>query len=402
MDLFTLLRIAARNLTRHRRRSVIGLMALFFALLVMVLMKGFTNSISRFARDTIVEVHAGALQIHRQGFAKSIVSTPLDLDLPADATFLARLRAVPHVRAVTARIPAGAVVSAHDRSAFAAVLAFDPIEEVKVCPKRFAELTAGKPLAPDNPTGSALTQLLLTRLGAKQGEKVVLLSSDRDGVMNAVEVEVTGTLKDAGLLAAEKKLAYIPLASAQELLRMPERALELAVSIDDLDRLDEVAGALRTLLGPGYEVLTWRDLAGFDKDASEMREQQNLTGVLPGQAAHDCHRRCRAGGVLSGPTGKSSAPHRSPVPGGHMMRMIGLGMRNLLRNRGRSSIAAVALLIGVGLLIFGKAQMNGMLKAIVEDNVLSKIGAIQIYHAGYLNAEPDDSGGTCGDPSVGL
>lgn len=275
MSPFTILRIAARNIVRNRRRSLISLLAMFLALSIMVLMRGFNNSINRYLRDTIVDVHVGALQIHRKGFQGSIVATPLDLDLPADDVFLARLRAVPHVRAVAARIPSGVVANAHDRSIFAAVVALDPIEERKVCPRRFVELKEGSPVGPEHDQGAALTQLLLSRVGAKLGERVALLGSDRDGVMNAVEIEVRGVLKDAGLMAAEKKLAYIPLASAQELLRMPGRALELAVGIDDLDRVDEVATGLRSVLGPDFEVATFHDIARFDREASQGRESGN-------------------------------------------------------------------------------------------------------------------------------
>jgi putative ABC transport system permease protein len=102
---------------------------------------------------------------------------------------------------------------------------------------------------------------------------VALLTSDRDGVMNAVEVEVTGTIEDAGLLAAEKKVAYVPLAAVQELLRMQGRATELAVAVDDLGRVDEVAASLRAALGPGFEVSTWRDFAHFDDEARQFRKR---------------------------------------------------------------------------------------------------------------------------------
>jgi len=53
---------------------------------------------------------------------------------------------------------------------------------------------------------------------------------------------------------------------------MPGRATELAVRIDDLGRVDEVAASLRGLLGPEFEVVTWQELAAFDKEASKMRD----------------------------------------------------------------------------------------------------------------------------------
>src|SRR5205814_20738 len=137
----------------------------------------------------------------------------------------------------------------------------------------FASLVSGRPVGPERAVGSDLTQLLLARLGARTGERVALLTGDRDGVMNAVEVEVAGTIEDAGLLAAEKKVAYVPLAAVQELLRMPGRATELAVAVDDLGRVEEVAAALRASLGPGFEVSTWQDFTHFDDEGRQFRRR---------------------------------------------------------------------------------------------------------------------------------
>jgi len=67
----------------------------------------------------------------------------------------------------------------------------------------------------------------------------------------------------------------LPLARAQELRRMEGRATELAVSLERGADVDEVASALRSRLGPDYEVHTWKQLATFADDA---RRIQN--GVL--------------------------------------------------------------------------------------------------------------------------
>jgi putative ABC transport system permease protein len=268
-----MLRIAARNVRRNRRRSVITLLAMFLALLVLVVVRGGLNGTNAVLRESIIDGQIGALQIHRKGFLRNIAASPLDLDVPADPDFLARLRALPHVRAVAPRIPFGGMTNAHDRSAFALFFAVDPTEEIRVCPKRFDELTSGTPVGPENVTGSDLTQPLLQRLGARLGERAVLLTSDRDGVMNAVEVDVVGTLPDAGVLTAERKVVFLPLATAQELLRMPGRATELAVGVDDFVHIDEVAGSLRAALGSDFEVSTWHDLTSAADDVMDKQDR---------------------------------------------------------------------------------------------------------------------------------
>ena len=266
------LRIAARNVVRNRRRSLFTLLAMFLALSVMVMVRGMLNAMNASVRDNLVAGQLGALQVHRSGYLKAITAGPLDLDVPADAAFLARLRALPHVVAVAPRIPFAGTVHAHDRSGFALFFAVDPVEEAKVCPQRFSSLVSGRALGPGAPAGALLTPQLLARVGAAQGEHVDLLGADRDGVLNAVEVEVTGTVADAGVMVAEKKVLYLPLAVATELLRMPGRATELAIAVDEYAHVDAVAASLRAALGPDYQVSTWHDLIRFVDDTMEKQD----------------------------------------------------------------------------------------------------------------------------------
>lgn len=72
-----------------------------------------------------------------------------------------------------------------------------------------------------------------------------------------------------------------------------------------------------------------------------------------------------------------------------MTRLLRLSARNVLRNKWRSALSALALLIGVAQMIFGQSLINGVLSGIVTDAVRTKLGAIQIYRHGYLDAEQD-------------
>ena len=72
-----------------------------------------------------------------------------------------------------------------------------------------------------------------------------------------------------------------------------------------------------------------------------------------------------------------------------MMRLLRLAARSLLRNKGRSAISALVILIGVSQMIYGRAGTNGVVTALIEDLVQSKIGAVQIYRTGFLDAEQD-------------
>ncbi len=267
-----LVRIALRNVLRNRRRSLITLSAVFLAVGFMTAVRGLLNGLQASIREAVIASQTGALQVHKKGFAKSL-QAPLDLDIPADEAFLARIRAVEGVVEVAPRIPFGGMVNANDRTVFSLMQALDPAREAKVCPQRFDVLGEGQPLDNAATDGADLSQELLRRVGAKLGATVAILTNDKDGVLNAMDVRATGQLGSSALPLPDQKVVFVTLAAAQSLLRMEGRATEIAVSVRDVDRVDAIAKQLQAALGPEYEVATWREIAPFVDDVIRL---QNL------------------------------------------------------------------------------------------------------------------------------
>jgi putative ABC transport system permease protein len=194
-------------------------------------------------------------------------TSSLELDLPTDQAFLARILAVQGVKAATARIAFGGMVNANDSTTVAMFSAIDPERETAVCPRRLEMISAGKTLAQVGPASAILSPELAANLGVHLTGKATLLTNDKDGVMNALDFDYTGTYGQAGIALPDKKLGFVPLAFAQDLLRMPGRATEIAVAIDRMDQAERLKPVLQAAVGPEYEVATWHDVAAFVDEA---------------------------------------------------------------------------------------------------------------------------------------
>lgn len=216
----SLLRIAFRNVLRNRRRSIITFSAVFLALGVMVGLRGFLNGMQATIRESIILGQTGALQVHRKGFLKSVNTSSLDLDLPTDAAFMGRILGVKGVKAATARIAFGGMANANDTSAVALFSAIDPEHETLVCPRRLEMISSGQTLAQAGPEAGIFTPELAANLGIKLGQQATLLINDKEGVMNALDLNFVGVYGQPGLPLPEKKIGYVPLLYAQKLLRM--------------------------------------------------------------------------------------------------------------------------------------------------------------------------------------
>ncbi len=103
--------IAARNVARNRRRSLVTLAAVLLGVTAVLVLRGFIDGFIRLMVDDIVQGQTGALQVHTAGYMDSIDALPLEPNIPYDEALLARIRAVPGVTGVTGRIQFSGLVS---------------------------------------------------------------------------------------------------------------------------------------------------------------------------------------------------------------------------------------------------------------------------------------------------
>ncbi|MCC6807088.1 MAG: ABC transporter permease [Deltaproteobacteria bacterium] len=273
------LRMGARNVFRYRRRSAISGFAIALAVMLMVCIRGLVNGSETMVFEQMVLGQFGALQVHKTGFVANVTKPPLSFAFPVDAALMQKVKSVPGVVDAAARITFASMVAIGDKSVPAPVVAIDPDNEYKVCPLKTADVAIGKPLTGD---GAVMTPMMRRQLGADVGSEITLLSQDAEGVMNAGLAKAHGFLADIPLLTSSKKLLFVSLKTAQDLLRLDGQALVVAVRLQDYSAPDAAADALRAKLGPKYEVHTWRDLTPTLVDSlAERRVILNfVTGVF--------------------------------------------------------------------------------------------------------------------------
>lgn len=290
-------RIAIRNVTRNKRRSVITLAAVFLGVALVGSLKGFSNGFVDLLIRNAVEGQTGALQIHRAGYLENLDGAPLELSMPESPELVGKIRSVPGVKAVTGRIQFTGLISNGLSQTMFAARALDLGSEKTVVPRSgFDVLPGGRALQPgdfrDVLVGGELAQSLHAmptpeKEKAKAHAQVVdgipptdmltLQSTSPEGRANSLSVRVEGTLS-SGMAFQAKQFITVPLALAQDLLNMKGKVTEYAVAVDDLNQLDRIVGDLRRVLGPEYEVTTWYDLNPTARDG--IKRMQFMLGMI--------------------------------------------------------------------------------------------------------------------------
>lgn len=265
--------LALRNLTRHRRRTALGIGAIGFGVIALVLAGGFAEWMKWAERESTIHSRLGHIQIVRGGYYENGVADPYAYLIPDAAVNTERLKQLPHVKTVTPRLAYSGLISKGETTVSFLGEGVAPETEADVSKEVIVH--DGQGLASEVPKGIILGKGLAQSLGAVPGDTVVLLTTTGSGSVSAVEAKVSGIFHTA-VKAFDDVALRTPLPLARELTKA-DGSHQLIVLLDDTERTDEVLAYLRQLVPAGksaLQIVPWIDLADFYKAVVELFASQ--------------------------------------------------------------------------------------------------------------------------------
>jgi putative ABC transport system permease protein len=268
-----ILRIAARNLWRYQRRTLLTTLLISLGILAVLLFVGVAGSFKNLMIGQFTDSMLGHLQVHRSGYVASIDNLPLNLNLtPAQAQQVeAALKGIPQVEAWSPRIKFGALFSNFAESTNIRLVGVDPAAEARTVPLLPGRMLEGPRQGPLLTPGHILIPELLARgMKVKLGDAVVLVATNQDGSVNGQTFVVGGILASA--TGPGGRDGYVDVNDARRLLRMKQADVsEIAIRLRSLDDLRPAYSALSAALDgvldaqgqPVFEVHTWEALSPF-------------------------------------------------------------------------------------------------------------------------------------------
>jgi len=252
--------VAFRNITRNARRSVIALFAVSFGIIAMLLAAGFIEDILHGMREETIETHLGHIQITRPHYLEAGLSAPFDYLLPDSLPERQVLEKANRVVVVSPRLSFNGLISLGETTVSFLADGVEPDKE-KTLAKQL-KIVSGQNLSETELKTAILGQGLATSLGAKVGDKVVLVANTQRGGVNAVEVIVKGTFSTV-TKAYDDVALRLPLKTAQQLLRV-QGTHRWVVLLDKTESTDEVVGMLKQQFdSKKLEIVPWTQLADF-------------------------------------------------------------------------------------------------------------------------------------------
>jgi putative ABC transport system permease protein len=253
-----LLTLAVRNVARSKARSALTTGAITLGIFMSLMMGAVIHGTHRWLIDDAIKGKVGALQVHRRGYFEQRDRQPLKLDMEQGGALQATLEATPGVAAVSPRIAFAGMVSNGSTATLFTAQALVPQGEARVLPWASREVE-GRWLEGAGARAGVLGTELAGALEVVPGATLSLQATTQAGKENVLDVDLVGTNSALSILEG-KRLAWVPLSFAQELLGMEGRATEYVLAVQEGADVDQVASHLRTTLGADYEVHTWAEL----------------------------------------------------------------------------------------------------------------------------------------------
>ena len=256
----TLFTLAIRNLWRQPRRSALAIAAVSFGIVALMLASGFIEWIFFDMRESTIRSQIGHLQVVRPGYLEAGPSDLASHLLPGAGPELAVLAREPQVRIVAARLSFSGLASHGETTVSFLGEGVDPKHEPEL--SKALDIVQGQRLPDDDPNTVLLGVGLAANLGAKIGDRIVVVVNKPTGGISAAELRVTGLFATI-TKAYDDTALRLPIATARKLLHL-QGAHRWIMLLDDTSSTDAAARALDAKLPRDrYQVVRWHELADF-------------------------------------------------------------------------------------------------------------------------------------------
>lgn len=244
-----------RNLFRNPRRSLITLSGIGFGMAGILFLWSFWEGYYEQMIENATGYETGHLQVSRIGYQQEF--TP-DYVIPDPEPLLTQVRGLRGFVGAAPRVFTQALLGAGRKSTGGFLYGIDPVREPSVTSLNTG-VRQGRFLTSSDRHAIVLGSRLADKLKAKVGDKVVVYAQASGGELGAGAYRVVG-LMESGVFNLDASFAFIPLAAAQDLLRLDRGVSVIAVRLSDRWQVPKATAALRGSLPPGLEVLPWQAL----------------------------------------------------------------------------------------------------------------------------------------------
>ncbi|MEW6513475.1 MAG: FtsX-like permease family protein [Pseudomonadota bacterium] len=266
-----LLKLALRNIFRHRGRTGMTLASVLFGVVALILAGGFIEDTIVETGEAMIRSSTGHVQVARKGYWEFGSQKPEQYLIEDVATLRKQMEAAPDVEDVMFRIGFSGLLG-NGRTDWSIVgEGVEPEREARLA--SYITVVAGRQMTDKDAFGMMIGAGVAKALKLGAGDTASLLVSTAGGATNLLEFEIVGVFQTFSK-DYDARAVRIALPAAQELLATPGAHLGVML-LKETAATDAAASALRAVLpGGDFAIKTWVDLNEFYNQTVTLYEQQ--------------------------------------------------------------------------------------------------------------------------------
>lgn len=267
-----IVKIAWRNIWRNKRRTLITIASIMFALFFAIIMRGFGRGSYEKMKENAVKSYSGYIQIHKKGFWDD---KNIDNIFSLDENVISQLGSDKRLNAVIPRLESFALASSGESTKGVAVMGISPEREDRMT-KIKSYLKEGEFITSDE-RSVLIASGLADFLKLKVNDTMVLFSSGYHGATAAALYPIKGILK-LPTPEMDRGTVYMPLAEAQDFFSTGNQLTALVFDLNDIKDVEAVEKLISSSIDlDKYEVMDWTVM---NKELLQMIETDNAGGVI--------------------------------------------------------------------------------------------------------------------------
>lgn len=249
------LKLAWRNIWRNKRRTLITLASIAFAVFFASIMQSIQlGTYESMIRNT-VSFYSGYAQVHKKGYWEE---KSLENAMFWGAEENKSLIRLPGIINTVPRVQSYSLISFKDKTKAALVIGIEPVEEDKLTGLK-GKLTEGDYLTSKN-RGILIGAGLADYLNAKVGDSLAMIAQGYHGI-NAVGMYPVKGIIETPITTFNDLAIYMPLKEAQYYFGLEDQLTSLTINVTDntdLENIRQLVG--QSIKNPELETMVWQEM----------------------------------------------------------------------------------------------------------------------------------------------
>lgn len=245
-------KLAYRNIWRNKRRTIITISSVFFAVFFCSVMVSYQSGTWEQMINNALRTQAGHIEIHGTGYWDD---KTVDNFMTMDSATIAQIRMLEEIENISPRVETFALAAFGNTTKGIALIGISPEDEAKKS-NLASHIVAGEYLSENDP-GIIIGEGVANYLKATVGDTLAFIGQGHFGASAAGLFPIRGIFRLA-ISDLNNGIVYASLAATQQFVDMPDGYSSILISLKNDKKLDETIKNLNEIVDTSQvDVYSW-------------------------------------------------------------------------------------------------------------------------------------------------